>query len=127
MKAVLFFLFIVSAPNLFAQPLLTMEKIFTQLDTTASGSQGTKTLEFTNMGNKALTITGVATSYDDEQVSFPKKTIAPGKTAFITYTYTKSECGKFNRDITIHSDGGDQIVHLKGFVSCPVPKEDLGQ
>lgn len=127
MKVVLVSLLIIGAPALFAQPLLTMEKIFTQLDTTASGIQGTKQLEFTNMGNKALTITGVITGFDDEKVSFPKKTIAPGKTGIITYSYTKTECGKFNRDITIHSDGGEQIVHLKGYVSCPIPKEDLGQ
>lgn len=109
---------------MFAQPLLTMEKIFTQLDTTASGAQSTKKLEFTNMGNKSLTITGVTTGFDDEKIVFPKKAIAPGQTGYITYTYTKSECGKFNRDITIHSDGGEQIVHLKGYVYCPPPKEE---
>lgn len=122
MKALFFFVFVLAAPALFAQPVLTVEKIFTQLDTTMTGVQGTKKLAVTNMGNKSLTITGVDTGFDDEQVTFPKKPVAPGQTAFITYSYTKSECGKFNRDITIHSDGGEQKVHLKGYISCPVPK-----
>lgn len=103
-----------------AQPVLTMEKMFFNFDTIPYNGEATFKLKFTNTGDKPLIITRCLTSTNADMCSCEKKSVAPGKDGFITYKLIAASCGRWNKAITVTSNGGAPvIIHIKGFVLCP--------
>lgn len=120
MKAAILFIFLsLSAIVATAQPILTFERIFTNFDTVVQGSEGTFQLKFTNTGDKPLIITDCQTTSGADKCTWSKKPVAPGKTGYITYTFETKSCGRWNKPITVTSNGGSAItLYVKAFVQC---------
>src|SRR4051812_28351006 len=103
-----------------AQAILTVEKIFFNFDTIAPQNGQAFRMKFTNTGNKPLVITNCLTSGTADACTWDKKAVAPGKDGFITYKIMASSCGRWNKPVTVSSNGGAPVViHVKGFVLCP--------
>ena len=90
----------------------------------------THVFEFTNVGNKPLTLTNVRASCGCTTPEWPKEPIAPKKSGYIKVTYNPSgRPGNFNKSITITyqvggtTDTKQQVINIKGQV-IPKPRPE---
>lgn len=83
------------------------------------GSNGTRTFEFKNTGNKPLVIKKVTSTSDNLEVSSPSSSIAPGKSGKITITYDTKVEGPVRRTVTVYSNASNapiQALKVKGYI-----------
>ncbi len=71
-----------------------------------------------NTSSKPILITNAETSCGCTDAEFPRKPIAPGKTANISVTYEADDIGTFHKTITLTMiiEDSRQILHIKGEV-----------
>ena len=71
-----------------------------------------------NTSNKPILITNAETSCGCTDAEYPRKPIAPGKTANISVTYEADDIGTFHKTITLTMiiEDSRQILHIKGEV-----------
>jgi len=74
--------------------------------------------EFTNTGNEPLILTNVKPSCGCTTPDWSKEPIMPGESSVIKATYNAARGGKFNKAITVTSNGNSptKILFIKGFV-----------
>lgn len=87
--------------------------------TVAYGSNGERTFNVSNSGDKPLIITNVQTSCGCTVAEYPKKAILPGDTVPITVAYDTKREGVFRKSIQIFSNSlerGRVVVSIKGEV-----------
>lgn len=72
----------------------------------------TKAFTFTNTSNKPLIIETATASCGCTTPVYPKKPIAPGKSAEISATYNSAAVGHFDKSVTVKFAGVDQPVIL---------------
>ncbi len=83
------------------------------------GSDGTRTFNFKNTGNKPLVIKKVTSTSEHLKASGPNSSIAPGKTGKITVTYDTKIEGPVRRTVTVYSNAKNtpiQALKVKGYV-----------
>lgn len=72
---------------------------------------------FTNTGKKPLIIQNVQPGCGCTTPFWSKDPVAPGKTGIIKASYgTKGRVGSFNKNITVTSTAGTQVIYIKGTV-----------
>lgn len=72
---------------------------------------------FTNTGNKPLIIQNVQPGCGCTTPYWSKDPVAPGKTGVIKAAYgTKGRVGPFNKNITVTSTAGTNVIYIKGTV-----------
>jgi len=73
---------------------------------------------FTNTGNEPLILTNVKPSCGCTTPDWSKEPIMPGESSEIKATYNAARAGKFNKAITVTSNGNSptKILFIKGFV-----------
>jgi len=72
---------------------------------------------FTNTGKKPLIIQNVQPGCGCTTPFWSKDPVAPGKTGIIKASYgTKGRVGAFNKNITVTSTAGTNIIYIKGTV-----------
>ncbi|WP_299119541.1 DUF1573 domain-containing protein [uncultured Tenacibaculum sp.] len=85
----------------------------------SQGSEGTRTFEFTNIGDAPLIITGVQSTCGCAVPKKPEKPIMPGEKGQIQVSYDTSRMGGFSKAVTIISNAKQsrKMIKIKGFVS----------
>ncbi|WP_420552067.1 DUF1573 domain-containing protein [Tenacibaculum aiptasiae] len=85
----------------------------------SQGSEGTRTFEFTNIGDAPLIITGVQSTCGCAIPKKPEKPIMPGEKGQIQVSYDTSRMGGFSKAVTIISNAKQsrKMIKIKGFVS----------
>lgn len=85
----------------------------------SQGSEGTRTFEFTNIGDAPLIITGVQSTCGCAVPKKPEKPIMPGEKGQIQVSYDTSRMGGFSKAVTIISNAKQsrKRIKIKGFVS----------
>lgn len=72
---------------------------------------------FTNTGDKPLIIQNVQPGCGCTTPYWSKDPVAPGKTGIIKAAYgTKGRVGSFNKNITVTSSAGTNVIYIKGTV-----------
>ena len=72
---------------------------------------------FTNTGKKPLIIQNVQPGCGCTTPFWSKDPVAPGKTGIIKASYgTKERVGSFNKNITVTSNAGTNLIYIKGTV-----------
>lgn len=72
---------------------------------------------FTNTGKKPLIIQNVQPGCGCTTPFWSKDPVAPGKTGVIKAAYgTKGRVGSFNKNITVTSNAGTNVIYIKGTV-----------
>ena len=72
---------------------------------------------FTNTGKKPLIIQNVQPGCGCTTPFWSKDPVAPGKTGVIKAAYgTKGRVGSFNKNITVTSSAGTNVIYIKGTV-----------
>jgi len=72
---------------------------------------------FTNTGKKPLILTDVHPGCGCTTPTWSKDPVMPGKTGIIKASYgTKGRVGAFNKNITVTSNAGTNVIYIKGTV-----------
>ncbi|KAA5534980.1 DUF1573 domain-containing protein [Taibaiella lutea] len=72
---------------------------------------------FTNTGKKPLILTDVHPGCGCTTPTWSKDPVMPGKTGVIKASYgTKGRVGAFNKNITVTSNAGTNVIYIKGTV-----------
>lgn len=72
---------------------------------------------FTNTGKKPLILTDVHPGCGCTTPTWSKDPVMPGKTGVIKAAYgTKGRVGAFNKNITVTSNAGTNVIYIKGVV-----------
>lgn len=72
---------------------------------------------FTNTGKKPLIVQNVQPGCGCTTPFWSKDPVAPGKTGVIKASYgTKGRVGSFNKNITVTSSAGTNVIYIKGTV-----------
>ncbi len=83
----------------------------------------TATFTFTNTGSENLILTNVRSSCGCTTPNWTKTPVKPGETGFVKATYNpKNRPGKFNKSITITSNGTPQTTTLR-IIGTVTPRE----
>jgi hypothetical protein len=93
------------------------------------GSDGKRTIELKNVGDKPLIISNVQSSCGCTVPKWPTEPIAPGKKAEIVVTYNTSAVGRFTKNITIFSNdvkSPNLLVRIQGTVNAPETSTSAG-
>jgi hypothetical protein len=99
-------------------PMMTFEKTTIHYGVIAKGSDPMRKFKFTNTGDSPLVIIDAQGSCGCTVPTFPKDAIEPGKTAVIEVRYDTNKVGAFNKQITIKSNiGADVLLHISGEVT----------
>ncbi len=103
------------------QGVIEFEKVHIDLgDFPRDKGKQTVSFKFTNTGKGKLVINNVSTSCGCTVADYPKHFIKPGGKGEITVTYdgTKKVAGKFQKSITVYTDGGKKFtrLHLSGYM-----------
>ena len=73
--------------------------------------------KFTNTGTEPLVLSNVQASCGCTSPKWPREAIAPGATAVVTAEYNSSgREGNFNKNIFVHSNGGEVTLTITGVV-----------
>ncbi len=85
----------------------------------AQGSEGTRTFEFTNIGDAPLIIKEIKSTCGCAVPKKPEKPIMPGKKGQIEVSYDTNRPGSFSKAVTIYSNAKNKrtMIKIKGFVS----------
>lgn len=85
----------------------------------AQGSEGTRTFEFTNIGDAPLIIKEIKSTCGCAVPKKPEKPIMPGKKGQIEVSYETNRPGSFSKAVTIYSNAKNKrtMIKIKGFVS----------
>lgn len=98
-------------------PQLTLESATLDYGTIERGSDGVRSIKFTNTGNKPLIITNARGSCGCTVPSHPKGFIQPGESDVIEVKYDTKRMGAINKSVTISSNAGDPVrVNIRGKV-----------
>lgn len=83
------------------------------------GSEGTRTFEFTNIGDAPLVIKEIKSTCGCAVPKKPEKPIMPGKKGQIQVSYDTNRPGSFSKAVTIYSNAKNKrtMIKIKGFVS----------
>lgn len=83
------------------------------------GANGTRTFEFTNVGEAPLLIKRVQSSCGCAVPKKPEKPIMPNEKGFITVSYDTNRLGGFSKAITIFSNAKNErkMLKIKGNVT----------
>lgn len=84
----------------------------------AQGVPVSHRFEFTNTGDKALTIDNVKVGCGCTAYEYSKEEILPGEQGFVTATYNAKKIGHFTKTVTVftNEEAGQQRLILKGEV-----------
>lgn len=74
------------------------------------GSDGTRTISFTNTGDAPLIISNVKASCGCTVPTYSKAPVAPGEKGEITVQYNTKKIGKFTKTVTITSNA-QKVTH----------------
>ena len=83
-----------------------------------SGTDGTRTFVFTNVGKEPLIITRVQSSCGCTVPKKPEQPIMPGEKGEIKVSYDTKRIGGFSKIITIYSNAKNEhkTVKIKGYI-----------
>jgi len=85
--------------------------------TLKEGDPAEAEFSFTNTGKKPLIIQNVQPGCGCTTPFWSKDPVAPGKTGVIKASYgTKGRVGSFNKNITVTSTAGTNVIYIKGTV-----------
>lgn len=101
--------------------VIEFEKVHIDLgDFPKADGKKTVKFKFQNTGNGKLVINNVSTSCGCTVADYPKHFIKPGGKGEIVVTYdgTKKVAGKFQKSITVYTDGGKKFtrLHISGYM-----------
>lgn len=108
-----------AAPNAPAAPTTTIKFKDETHDfgTLKEGDPAEAEFSFTNTGKKPLIIQNVQPGCGCTTPFWSKDPVAPGKTGVIKASYgTKGRVGSFNKNITVTSTAGTNVIYIKGTV-----------
>ena len=85
----------------------------------AQGSEGTRTFEFTNIGDAPLIIKEIKSTCGCAVPKKPEKPIMPGKKGQIEVSYDTNRPGGFSKQITVMSNAkkARTVLKIKGFIA----------
>lgn len=91
------------------------------------GANGTRTFEFTNVGEAPLLIKRVQSSCGCAVPKKPEKPIMPNEKGFITVSYDTNRLGGFSKAITIFSNAKNErkMLKIKGLIINSTNQEVL--
>ena len=103
------------------QGIIEFEQVHIDLgDFPREKGKQTVTFKFKNTGTGKLVINNVSTSCGCTVADYPKHFIKPGGTGEIKVSYdgTKKAAGKFQKSITVYTDGGKKFsrLHISGYM-----------
>mgnify|MGYP000412743062 CR=1 FL=1 len=90
----------------------------------AVGSEGTRTFEFTNVGDAPLIIKDIKSTCGCTVPKKPEAPIMPGQKGEIQVSYDTKKPGSFSKAITVISNSkkARKMLKIKGFVTKKTPK-----
>jgi hypothetical protein len=88
--------------------------------TIPQGVPVTHSFKFTNTGKEPLVISKVDKSCGCTTPKWTTEPVMPGQEGHVTATFNAAAAGGFNKTVTVHSNAGDKVLHIKGTVT---PKE----
>ena len=88
--------------------------------TIPQGVPVTHAFKFTNVGKEPLVISKVDKSCGCTTPKWTVEPVMPGQEGHVTATFNAAAAGGFNKTVTVHSNAGDKVLHIKGTVT---PKE----
>lgn len=100
--------------SVFAQKKITFDKTVHDFNKIMEGDQAEATFTFTNTGKEPITLINVRASCGCTTPTWTKEAVAPGKTGIVKALYnSKGRPGKFNKTITVNTNGEPQYVVLR--------------
>ena len=78
--------------------------------------------EFTNKGERPVTIQNVLSSCGCTGSGWTKEPVAPGKKGYVKVTYHPSVVATFNKSVSVTIAGGNPetvVLHIRGNVTAP--------
>lgn len=102
------------------EPAFTWSEETWDFGTIPQGTPVTHEFKFTNSGKNPLVISKVDKSCGCTTPKWITEPVLPGKQGFVSATFNAAAPGGFNKTVTVHSNAGDKVLHIKGTVQ---PKE----
>ncbi|MGL4293623.1 MAG: choice-of-anchor J domain-containing protein [Bacteroidales bacterium] len=96
------------------EPVLSITQTTIDFGFVKEGNTYTQHLSFKNKGKADLTLSEVEGLSDPFSAELPHSPIAYGETGSIKIFYNPTSVGIANQQITIKSNGGEQVINLKG-------------
>lgn len=103
-------------------PQITFEKEVHDYGKIKKGANGVVEFTFTNTGNAPLILSNAKGSCMCTVASWPKESIAPGKSATLKVKYDTKRVGAINKSVTITSNAVNEptkVIRIKGYVEAP--------
>lgn len=92
--------------------------------TARQGEVVTYEFKFTNAGKEPLIINSASGSCGCTVPSYPKEPIKPGETGAIKVSFnTAGKMGMQDKTVTLKSNAGDKILHVKGTIEAKPVEE----
>ena len=99
-------------------PFMTVSRSVVDYKNKASDSRTKESFEITNLGNQKLmveSVSGLSAPFD--VVSYPTEAIAKGEKAFVEISYSPTEEGYWEQDLSIVSNAGMRKVSVRALCS----------
>jgi hypothetical protein len=108
---------LLSAQQTQSPSVLKFETTTHEFGTVYEGTLATFDFKFTNTGNAPIALSNVQASCGCTTPKWPREPIGPGESAVIQAQYNSTgRPGSFNKNITVYSDAGNQVLTITGNV-----------
>ena len=98
------------------EPAFSWKEETWDFGTIPQGTPVTHEFKFTNSGKNPLVISKVDKSCGCTTPKWITEPVMPGKDGFVSATFNAAAPGGFNKTVTVHSNAGDKVLHIKGTV-----------